>query len=419
MPIPQDRDTVTGSPLVSQAGTLVGVLIGIALSAYLQLEPGKAMALVVFCLLLAWILVEGTPAARRVWASRERRNEAPATFWRRIGTKLVGLAALLGVVVIACSVFPFFTQSSAVQWFIEASHTTIPISVALAAATILYIVATDQIAEEPDDYLHQVGRAVLIQDFREEDVLFALRLLAIKCFFLVLMFSGGMTALADLADKPAWAYPPLSAAWFEGLMRLVFLLDVVLAAGGYIATFKLFGWHVRATETTALGWLVCLICYEPFFPAISHTFVPYGDGPGWETVIQEGSAIFILWSVATLACTVIYVWATVAFGPRFSNLTHRGIITSGPYRFIKHPAYVSKNISWWLFAFPSFIASGLAEGLARAGMLAIVSLIYVMRARAEERMLSRDPAYRDYAESVAAHGLLAMAKRRLASKPAA
>jgi len=147
--------------------------------------------------------------------------------------------------------------------------------------------------------------------------------------------------------------------------------------------------------------------------------VPYGEGPGWETVIEEGSPVFILWSVATLFCTLIYVWATVAFGPRFSNLTHRGIITSGPYRFIKHPAYVSKNIAWWLFAAPSFIASGLAEGLARAGMLAIVSLIYVMRARAEERMLSRDPAYRDYAESVTSHGLWAMAKRRLMSKPAA
>lgn len=52
-------------------------------------------------------------------------------------------------------------------------------------------------------------------------------------------------------------------------------------------------------------------------------------------------------------------------------------------------------------------------------MLAVISLIYVMRARAEERMLSQDPAYRDYAENVAAHGLLATAKRRLAPKTAA
>ncbi len=414
MPISQDRDILAGSPLIIQAATLVGALVGIALSTYLQLEPGKAMALAVTCLLLAWIAVDGMPAVRRAWSSQDRRHESAAACWRRIGTKLAGLAALLGAVVIACSVFPFFTQSSAVQWFIEAGHTTIPISIAVAGATILYVAVTDLVAEEPDDYLHQVGRAVLMQDFREEDVLFALRLLTIKCFFLVLMFSGGIAALSDLADKPAWVFPPLSAAWFEGLMRLAILLDVILAAGGYIATFKLFGWHVRATETTALGWLVCLVCYEPFFPAISHAFLPYGDGPGWQSVIREGSAVFILWSVATLSCTVIYVWATVAFGPRFSNLTHRGIITSGPYRFVKHPAYVSKNISWWLFAAPSFIASGFAEGLARTGMLAIVSLIYLMRARAEERMLSRDPAYRDYAETIAAHGLLAMAKRRLA-----
>ncbi|EJT06158.1 hypothetical protein RCCGE510_06027 [Rhizobium sp. CCGE 510] len=52
-------------------------------------------------------------------------------------------------------------------------------------------------------------------------------------------------------------------------------------------------------------------------------------------------------------------------------------------------------------------------------MLAIVSLIYLLRARAEERMLSRDPAYRDYVENVAARGLLATAKRRLAPKTAA
>ncbi|WP_017996876.1 methyltransferase family protein [Rhizobium leguminosarum] len=402
-----------------QAATFIGAVTGIALSTYLRLESGLAMTLAVCCLLLAWIAIDGTSAARSAWASRKRRDEGPAIFWRRIGTKLVGLAALLGVVVIACSVFPFFTQSSAVRWIIEAGQTTIPISIALAGATILYVAVTDLVAEEPDDYLNQVGRAVLMQDFREQDVLFALRLLAIKCFFLVLMFSGGMAALSNLAEKPAWTFPPLSAAWFEGLLQLAFLVDIVLAAGGYVATFKLFGWHVRATETTALGWLVCLICYEPFFPAISHAFVPYGEGPGWETVIQEGSAVFILWSVATLFCTLIYVWATVAFGPRFSNLTHRGIITSGPYRFMKHPAYVSKNIAWWLVAIPGFLASGLTEGLARAGMLAIVSLIYLLRARAEERMLSRDPAYRDYADSVAAHGLLAMAKRRLTSRPAA
>lgn len=35
----------------------------------------------------------------------------------------------------------------------------------------------------------------------------------------------------------------------------------------------------------------------------------------------------------------IYAWATIMFGGRFSNLTHRGIITNGPYPWTKHPAY--------------------------------------------------------------------------------
>ncbi|TAV44863.1 hypothetical protein ELI29_29275 (plasmid) [Rhizobium leguminosarum] len=44
-------------------------------------------------------------------------------------------------------------------------------------------------------------------------------------------------------------------------------------------------------------------------------------------------------------------------------------------------------------------------------MLAIVSIIYLRHERAEERMLSRDPAHRDYAERVAAHALLASRRR--------
>jgi hypothetical protein len=55
--------------------------------------------------------------------------------------------------------------------------------------------------------------------------------------------------------------------------------------------------------------------------------------------------------------TGIYAWATVAFGFRFSNLTHRGILTHGPYAWTKHPAYVSKNLFWWCAVLP-FLSVG-------------------------------------------------------------
>jgi protein-S-isoprenylcysteine O-methyltransferase Ste14 len=397
--------------MIPEAATLAGVFVGVTLSLHFQLEPGSAMAVSLLSILSAWILAEGLPTARRGWRLRQKCEEPRALFWRRIVTKLVGLCALVGLVVIACSAFPFFAQSAAVEWFVAAGYATLGPLAALALATIVYVALTDLISEEPDDYLNQIGRAVLMQDFRESDVLFALRVVAIKSFFLVLMFSGGMASLSWLAKNPMWTLPLFSASWFDGAVRLVYLVDVILAASGYVATFKLFGWHVRATETTALGWLVCLACYEPFFPAISHAFVPYGEGPGWSGTITEGSALFIVWSIATLAFHVIYVWATVAFGPRFSNLTNRGIITTGPYRFVKHPAYLAKNTAWWLSSIPGFVASGLTDGLIRALMLAIISFIYFQRARAEERMLSVDPAYRAYAENIAARGLWPRARR--------
>lgn len=367
--------------------------------------------------LAAWLLAEGVPTLVRARGRMPRRDERRSAFWKRIATKLVGLAALSGLAAVACLAFPFFAGLRAVAWLRAAGPGVLVAAAWLLPLTIAYVAFTDRFAEDPDDYLHQVGRAVLMQDFREADIGLALRVVVIKCFFLALMLSGGMASFAWFFDNPLAQRPFLSAAWFEWTVRGVYLVDVILAAGGYLATLKLFGWHIRETETTLRGWVVCLVCYEPFFPALSQAFVPYGDGPGWDLLISEGSAFFVVWSLATLACHLIYVWATVAFGPRFSNLTHRGIITRGPYRFTKHPAYLAKNTAWWLFSLPGFIASGFAEGLARAGMLALISFIYVQRARAEETMLSADPAYRAYAREVAARSPLRAARRLLPTRP--
>ena len=94
---------------------------------------------------------------------------------------------------------------------------------------------------------------------------------------------------------------------------------------------------------------------------------------------------------------VVYVWATIAFGARFSNLTHRGIITNGPYRYTKHPAYLAKNLSWWLISTP-FMLTGSVEGtLRRCLLLGLLNLIYYFRAKTEERHLSLDPVYQRYA----------------------
>ena len=97
--------------------------------------------------------------------------------------------------------------------------------------------------------------------------------------------------------------------------------------------------------------------------------------------------------------TGIYAWATVAFGIRFSNLTHRGVLTNGPYAWTRHPAYVAKNLFWWLSALPFLATTGSYVDMIRNSViLAMVSGVYYWRAKTEERHLSEDPAYVEYSE---------------------
>ena len=102
--------------------------------------------------------------------------------------------------------------------------------------------------------------------------------------------------------------------------------------------------------------------------------------------------------------------AAVSFSLRFSNLTHRGVLTGGPYQLTKHPAYVSKNLAWWLVAVP-FIpevwsVGGLWDALRCCLALLGVNFVYLMRARTEERHLSRDPAYVAYATAMERRSVL-------------
>ena len=105
--------------------------------------------------------------------------------------------------------------------------------------------------------------------------------------------------------------------------------------------------------------------------------------------------------------TAIYAWATIAFGLRFSNLTDRGILTHGPYAFTKHPAYLSKNLFWWIAGFPFLVTTdNPVDAIRNTALLCVVSGIYYWRARTEEWHLGADPHYRAYADWMAQHGLI-------------
>jgi protein-S-isoprenylcysteine O-methyltransferase Ste14 len=90
----------------------------------------------------------------------------------------------------------------------------------------------------------------------------------------------------------------------------------------------------------------------------------------------------------------IYVLSTVTLGFKFSNLTNRGIVTIGPYSIVRHPAYVSKNLSWWIDN--TFVLTNIWATVA----MILWNSIYIARALTEERHLSKDREYMEYREKV-------------------
>tara|TARA_Y100000310_G_C20164802_1_gene570879 strand:- start:64 stop:600 length:537 start_codon:yes stop_codon:yes gene_type:complete len=169
----------------------------------------------------------------------------------------------------------------------------------------------------------------------------------------------------------------------------MFTIDTLVFSFGYAFEFKALKNVVKSVEPTFFGWFVAIICYPPFNSWVGN-YIPWGANdyvqfwsPTW-TIIMRGGVIFLL---------IIYVWATVALGPKASNLTNRGIVSRFPYSIIRHPAYISKNLIWWLTLLP-VISLPFALGML------FWTVIYFFRAITEERHLSQDPDYIQYKKKV-------------------
>ncbi len=179
----------------------------------------------------------------------------------------------------------------------------------------------------------------------------------------------------------------------------MFLVDVAFATGGYILTMRPLDAHIRSANPYAAGWLAALMCYPPFQIMVNGGPLDYHLGAhDWTVWLWSWPNLQILLGAGLIFLTAWYAWATVAFGLRFSNLTHRGILTHGPYRWTRHPAYLSKNLFWWASGLPFFCSEGFVEGVRNTLIMALVSGVYYWRAKTEERHLMADPAYRAYAE---------------------
>lgn len=220
----------------------------------------------------------------------------------------------------------------------------------------------------------------------------------VKAFFLAFMVSIVPIGFGQLIRMPIADVMTNPVAMAHMLILVMFVIDVMFATVGYALTLKPLDAHIRSANPFVAGWVAALICYPPFVLMDQGRVLYYAHNENaWVHWLSSSSAALAIMGAILVILTGIYAWATVAFGLRFSNLTHRGILTHGPYSFTRHPAYLAKNTFWWLSAMPLLALSGsMVDGIRNAGTLAIVSGVYYWRARTEERHLGADPAYQAY-----------------------
>jgi len=102
------------------------------------------------------------------------------------------------------------------------------------------------------------------------------------------------------------------------------------------------------------------------------------------------------WACLVIIATGMYIQisAKVALGLSFGIVAaNRGVRVSGPYRFVRHPMYAGYAITHvgLLLAMPSVI---------NALLYACAVLLQIVRIKREERVLTRDPQYRNFSARV-------------------
>ncbi len=176
------------------------------------------------------------------------------------------------------------------------------------------------------------------------------------------------------------------------LFHLLFMIDVSLAMIGYTFASRWVGNRTRSVDMSITGWMVALACYPPFNNLLSMGMLSYSNKDTHTLIVSDVGITIVM--VMLLFAYGIYVWSTVALGFKFSNLTNRGIVTTGPYAYVRHPAYASKNTAWIIDS--TFVFTNIWATLLFFSWTAL----YILRALTEERHLHKDKAYQVYADKV-------------------
>lgn len=316
--------------------------------------------------------------------------------------KLAGLWATWAAIGLVYATFRFYWDGP-YTFAMMALGAAAPV---LFVGSIPYVLWLDRYLTEPKDGAWALGAWLIgVAPLDREAVAGHARSWAVKGFFLAFMIAivpGGFGDFVRADLSTALADPVSLSNW---LITFMFVVDVAFACVGYLLTMRPLDAHIRSANPYAAAWTAALICYPPFIMMDDGRPFDYRPGTAeWSQWLAGHPWLLAATGAVLVGLTAVYASATVAFGLRFSNLTHRGILTHGPYAWSRHPAYLSKNLFWWISTVPILSTGSMVDAARATILLGVVSGIYYWRAKTEERHLSADPAYRAYDAWMARHG---------------
>ena len=168
-------------------------------------------------------------------------------------------------------------------------------------------------------------------------------------------------------------------------------LKAVVAGGGSASILFLL-------QISIVAWL--FICRRPatrvdsrpwhWLAAIGASFGPFLLQPGGGQIPISPAIGFTLQVGGVLLSLVALLWLGKSFGIVAAD---RGLVTTGPYGVVRHPAYAAYLVSELGFLVLNFSTFNLA-------LLTIVWILQFSRIVAEEKVLSGDLAYAEYKAQV-------------------
>ena len=202
------------------------------------------------------------------------------------------------------------------------------------------------------------------------------------------------------------------------LVLIIYGYIIASILPGYLFSSRLFNTHIRRIAHSWFAYTVTLVCYSPFVMGMAsrwfnyHPFTPKPEwNKPWVSFFSDNEIILYVLGGLIIFFELFHYWGEGIFGIRSSNLTNRGIITNGPYRYCKHPVYAAKCFSWIIMWLP-FMNGGTLIDSARLVVSFIgVCVVFGARGWAEERILAEDPDYVAYALWVDEHGVFAPVTR--------